>query len=196
MKGFIKGVVVLAVVAFLVAYLASPTLTVNAIVAAAKAGDEAALERMVDFPAFRDSLKDELTARLMAEAQADPDVRDSALGGLGMMLAPMLVGGAVDALVNAPTIAAMVRTAETPDAIDAATATATTPEPESEDRDIRQSYAYRDRNTFVLGLTDPDRPEEKLKLLFKRQGLFGWKLAGIDLPNPPPSGEVARSAAE
>jgi len=194
MKGFIKGVVVLAVLAFLVAYLASPILTVNAIVAAAKAGDEAALERMVDFPAFRDSLKDELTARLMAEAQADPDVRDSALGGLGMMLAPMLVGGAVDALVNAPTIAAMVRTAETPDPIDAATAT--TPEPESEDRDIRQSYAYRDLNTFVLGLTDPDRPDEKLKLLFKRQGLFGWKLAGIDLPNPPPSGEVARSAAE
>lgn len=194
MKGFIKGVVVLAVLAFLVAYLASPILTVNAIVAAAKAGDEAALERMVDFPAFRDSLKDELTARLMAEAQADPDVRDSALGGLGMMLAPMLVGGAVDALVNAPTIAAMVRTAETPDPIDAATAT--TPEPESEDRDIRQSYAYRDLNTFVLGLTDPDRPDQTLKLLFKRQGLFGWKLAGIDLPNPPPSGEVARSAAE
>ncbi|WP_426040476.1 DUF2939 domain-containing protein [Brevundimonas sp. TWP2-3-4b1] len=194
MKGFIKGAVVLAVVAFLVAYLASPILTVNAIVAAAKAGDEAALERMVDFPAFRDSLKDELTARLMAEAQADPDVRDSALGGLGMMLAPMLVGGAVDALVNAPTIAAMVRTAETPDPIDAAAAT--TPEPESEDRDIRQSYAYRDLNTFVLGLTDPDRPDQKLKLLLKRQGLFGWKLAGIDLPNPPPSGEVARSAAE
>ncbi|WP_425987954.1 DUF2939 domain-containing protein [Brevundimonas sp. TWP2-3-2] len=194
MKGFIKGVVVLAVLAFLVAYLASPILTVNAIVAAAKAGDEAALERMVDFPAFRDSLKDELTARLMAEAQADPDVRNSGLGGLGMMLAPMLVGGAVDALVNAPTIAAMVRTAETPDPIDAATAT--TPEPESEDRDIRQSYAYRDLNTFVLGLTDPDRPDQKLKLLFKRQGLFGWKLAGIDLPNPPPSGEVARSAAE
>lgn len=181
MKSFIKGAVVLAVLAFLVAYLASPILTVNAIVAAAKAGDEAALERMVDFPAFRDSLKDELTARLMAEAQADPDVRDSALGGLGMMLAPMLVGGAVDALVNAPTIAAMVRTAETPDPIDAATATK--PEPESEDRDIRQSYAYRDLNTFVLGLTDPDRPDEKLKLLFKRQGLFGWKLAGIDLPD-------------
>jgi len=194
MKGFIKGVVVLAVLALLVAYLASPILTVNAIVAAAKAGDEAALERMVDFPAFRDSLKDELTARLMAEAQADPDVRNSGLGGLGMMLAPMLVGGAVDALVNAPTIAAMVRTAETPDPIDAATAT--TPEPESEDRDIRQSYAYRDLNTFVLGLTDPDRPDQTLKLLFKRQGLFGWKLAGIDLPNPPPSGEVARSAAE
>ena len=180
MKRLIKGVAALAVVAFLVLYFASPILTVNGLVAAAKAGDEAKLERLVDFPAFRDSLKDELTARLMAEAQADPDVRDSGLGGLGMMLAPMLVSGAVDALVNAPTIAAMVRTADTPDPADAATRAP--PEKEGEDRDIRQSYAYRDLNTFVLGLTDPDRPDETLRLLLRRQGLFGWKLSGVDLP--------------
>ena len=194
MKGLIKGVLVLGVIAFLIAYFGTPILTVNNLVAAAKAGDEAALERMVDFPAFRDSLKDELTARLMAEAQADPEVRNSGLGGLGMMLAPMLVSGAVDALVTAPTIAAMVRTAEEPDPADVARSTQ--PEPEGEDQDIRQSYAYRDLNTFVLGLTDPDRPDEKLKLLLKRQGLFGWKLSGVDLPNPPPSGEVARSEAK
>ncbi len=180
MKGLIKGVLALAILAFLGVYFGSPILTVNALVAAAKAGDEPALERLVDFPAFRDSVKDELTARLMAEAQSDPDVRNSGLGGLGMMLAPMLVSGAVDALVTAPTIAAMVRTAETPDPEDVATARA--PEPEGEDKDIRQSYGYRDLNTFVLGLTDPDRPEETLKLLLKRQGLFGWKLSGIDLP--------------
>lgn len=180
MKGLIKGVVILGVLAFLVAYFASPILTVKAIVAAAKAGDEAALERNIDFPTLRESVKDELTAKLMAEAQADPDVRNSALGGLGMMLGPMLVSGAVDALVTAPTIAAMVRTAETPDPEDVATASA--PEPASEDKEIRQSYGYRDLNTFVLTLTDPDRPEEPLKLLLTRQGLFGWKLSGIDLP--------------
>ncbi|MFC5342664.1 DUF2939 domain-containing protein [Brevundimonas staleyi] len=183
MKGLIKGVLVLGVLAFLVAYFATPILTVNAIVATAKAGDEAALERLVDFPVFRDSVKDELTARLMAEANADPDVRSSGLGGLGMMLAPMLVSGAVDALVTAPTIAAMVRTAETPDPEDVARARA--PEPEGQDKDIRQSYGYRDLNTFVLTLTDPDQPQQPLKLLLKRQGLFGWKLSGIDLPEKP-----------
>ena len=180
MKGLIKGVAALAVVAFLVAYFATPILTVNALVSAAKAGDEAALERLVDFPAFRDSLKEELTTRLMAEANADPDVRNSGLGGLGMLIAPMLVGGAVDALVNAPTIADMVRTAQEPDPADAIKAS--TPQDRTEDRDIRQSYAYRDLNTFVLGLTDPDRPDQTLKLLLKRQGLFGWKLSGVDLP--------------
>lgn len=184
MKGLIKGIAGLGVLAFLIAYFGTPILTVNNLVAAAKAGDEAGLERMVDFPAFRDSVKDQLTARLMAEANADPNVRSSGLGGLGMMLAPMLVSGAVDALVTAPTIAAMVRTADTPKPEDVAPAR--TPEPKSQNKDIRQSYAYRDLNTFVLGLTDPDRPDETLKLLLKRQGLFGWKLSGIDLPNPPP----------
>lgn len=180
MKGPIKAVAALAVTAFLVAYFATPFLTVNSLVAAAKAGDEPALERLVDFPAFRDSVKDELTARLMAEARADGSLNDSALGGLGMMLAPMIVGGAVDALVNAPTIAAMVTTAEEPDPADAMGA-----KPKSEDRDIRQSYAYRDLNTFVLGLSDADRPGETLKLLLKRHGLFGWKLSGIDLAEKP-----------
>ncbi|CAL1691036.1 hypothetical protein MMB232_01171 [Brevundimonas subvibrioides] len=178
MKGLFKGLIGLAILGFLVAYFGSPFLTVRALVAAAETGDEAALERLVDFPAFRDSLKDELTARLMAEAQADPRVRDSGLGGLGMIFGPMLVGGAVDALVNAPTVAAMVRTAEVPDPTDRE------PTPVAEDRgaDIRQTYGYRDMNTFAVRLTDVERPNQTLKLLLTRQGMFDWKLTGIDLP--------------
>jgi len=179
--GLVKGAVALAGVALLAAGFGTPFLTVNSLVAAAKAGDEAALERLVDFPAFRASLKDQLTARLMAEARADPEVRDNPLGGLGMMLAPMLVQGAVDALVNAPTVADMVRTAEMPDPTRSPEVTPPSPDDRG---DIRQSYAYRDLNTFVLGLTDPDRPDQTLKLLLKRDGLFGWKLAGVDLPEP------------
>lgn len=183
MKGLIKLVLGLGVVAFLIAYFATPILTVNALVKAAKAGDEAALEQHVDFPAFRDSLKDQLTGRLLAEANENADIRNSGLGGLGMLLAPMVVSGAVDTLVNAPTIATMVRTAREPKPTDIGPARE--PEQSNEDRDIRQSYAYRDLDTFVLGLTDADRPDETLKLLLRRHGLFGWKLSGVDLPEKP-----------
>ena len=181
MKGWVKGLLLLAVVAVAAAYLAMPILTVRALVRAAETGDEAALERLVDFPAFRESLKTQLTGRLMAEMRDDPRADDSALAGLGMLFGPMLVDGAVDALVNPPAIAAMVQTAEAPDPADAVTHA----EPQSEDGDIRKSYAYRDPNTFVLGLTDADRPDETLKLLLKRDGLFGWKLAGVELPQTP-----------
>lgn len=178
MKGWVKGLLAFAVVAVAVAYLAMPILTVRALVRASETGDEAALERLVDFPDFRESLKEQLTARLMDEMRNDPRADDSVLGGLGMLLGPMLVDGAVDALVNPPAIAAMVQTAEAPEPADAAVSA----EPQAEDDDIRKSYAYRDLNTFVLGLTDPDRPDEPLKLLLKRDGLFGWKLAAVELP--------------
>lgn len=172
-----KALLALGVVAVLVAYFGSPLLTVRSLVAAAKAGDEAALERLVDFPAFRDSAKAELTDTLMDRMQDDP--RAGALGGLGMLLGPMIVDGAVDALVNARTISQMVQTAKAPNPADR-TADA---KPDDGKDDIRQSYGYRDLNTFVLTLTDPDRPNQSLKLLLKRHGLFGWKLSGLELPD-------------
>ena len=179
MKRLFKGLIGLAVIAFVAVYFGSPLLTVQALVDAAETGDEAALERLVDFPTFRDSLKDELTARLMAEAQTDRRVRDSGLGGLGMILGPMLVGGAVDALVNAPTVAAMVRTADVPDPTEGRAE----PAPAGGDSpEIRRSYGYRDLNTFAVRLTNVERPNQTLKLLLTRQGLFDWRLTGIDLP--------------
>lgn len=172
------GFLGLGAVLFLGAYFASPMLAVRGLIDAARTGDEVRLERLVDFPAFRDSLKDELNARLRAEMRAELGGRDSPLGGLGMMLAPALIGGAVDALVTAPAIASMVRTAEAPDPLDRSRPAS----PDGDDADIRQSYGYRGLNTFALTLTDPDHPEAALDLLLERRGLFGWRLAGVDLP--------------
>ncbi len=178
MKGWARGLLILSAVAVVVAYLAMPILTVRALVRAAETGDEAALERLVDFSAFRESLKEQLTGRLMAEMREDEGTDDSALAGLGMLFGPMLVDGAVDMLVTPQAIAAMVETAEAPDPTDGVTPA----EAEGEDAEIRKSYGYRDLNTFVLGLTDPQRPEETLNLLLKRDGPFGWTLAGVELP--------------
>ena len=49
-----------AVVGFAAAYFGTPVLAARDLTEAAKTGDEAALKRLVDFPAFRTSLKDEL----------------------------------------------------------------------------------------------------------------------------------------
>lgn len=175
------GVGVVALLA--VAWLASPLFAVRVLVNAARQGDAATLERMVDFPAFRDSLKDELNTRLRSEMRRDLAKKDSALSGLGMMLAPVLVSGAVDAFVTPEAVAAMVQTAEAPDPTDLQP-----PEPkptDGADDDIRRSYSYRGLNTFVVRLTDPDHADEPLDLLMERRGLFSWKLAGVDLPEAP-----------
>lgn len=167
-----------------IGFVLSPLPAARGLVQAAKTGDEAKLEQLVDFPAFRDSLKQQLGAELSGEVRG----KSHGLGGLAAMLAPTLVDGAVDALVTPKTVATMVRTARTPDArsvlrgdgeqavaADAASAEA---KPKSS---IKQSYGYRGLNVFAVTLTDTDRPDRHLALLMERRGLIGWKLAGVEL---------------
>lgn len=183
MKKTLIGIAAGAAVLFAVAWAAAPVLAAQALIRAAKAGDAEKIERLVDFPALRESLKEELNAELVTRMRRDPRVADSGLGGLGMMLAPMLLSGAVDTLVTPEVVADMVVTAEAPDPT-------RPPDPEPGDEidtnDIHQSWGYRSLNEFAVTLTDRDRPDDHLALIMERYGLFEWKLAGVDIQTPPP----------
>lgn len=177
--------IVWAVVALLVlvlaAWLASPVLTARAVIQAARDGDEVRLERLVDFSSLRVSLKDELGARLAREMREDPRL-SGGLGGLGMLLAPSLVSGAVDALVTPRAVAFMVREARAPEPADVVRPVEAEPDAAREPgRRVRQAWAYRDLDTFAVTLWREDRPDDRLALLLERRGLFGWKLAAVDL---------------
>ena len=178
-KSLIVGLAAGAVGLFAIAWAAAPVLTAQALVRAAKAGDERKVEAMVDFPALRESRKAELNAELAARMSRDPRLADSGLGGLGMMLAPMILSGAVDAVVTPQVVTRMVTTAEAPDPNPRAG-----PEPEGEkagSKDIHQSWGYRGFNQFAVTLTERSRPDEHLALILERRGLFDWKLAAVDL---------------
>ncbi|MBD7941242.1 DUF2939 domain-containing protein [Brevundimonas guildfordensis] len=170
-----------AAAVFVVAYGVSPLLAARSLIQAAKTGDEKALERQVDFPAFRASLKDELNARMMVEMRKDKRLGDSGLSGLGMLFAPALVGGAVDAFVTPQAIALMVQEGRAPKA---EIKRQEPQEPKSDDKRVRQSWGYRDLDTFAVTLTRDDQPDEQVSLLMKRRNLFDWKLAAIDLGTP------------
>lgn len=169
-----------AVAAFVLAYAASPLLAARSLVQAAKTGNAQALERQVDFPAFRASLKDELSDRMVSEMRKDD--RLGGLSGLGMLLAPTLVSGAVDAFVTPQAISAMVQEGKAPKPDLAKVEPPVAPKTES--RKVRQSWGYRDLDTFAVTLTRDDQPDEQVSLLMKRRNMFGWKLAGIDLSKP------------
>lgn len=177
----VLGVVAGVVILFLIAFFVSPIFAVRGLIEAAKTGDEARLEQLVDFPAFRISLKEELNARLVAEMRADLGDKANGLGGLGMLLAPSLISGAVDAFVTPHAVAAMVRSGEAPGAGDVARA-GRAETPEAPRTRVRQGYSYRGINTFAVRLTRDDRPDDYLDLLLERRGPFSWKLAGVDLP--------------
>ena len=171
-----------AVGLFLIAYFASPLLAVRGLVSAAKAGDEAALEQRVDFTALRQSMKNEMNARLVAEMRKDLGDHDKALGGLGMLLAPSFISSAVDTLITPKAVAAMVTEAREPRAADGIGQAR--PKTDDADDKIKRSYSYRGLNTFAVTLHEQDRPERRLSLLMERRNLFFWKLAGVELPEP------------
>lgn len=177
-KKLMVGVAAGALALFALAWATAPVFTAQALIGAAKSGDEPRLEQLVDFPVLRESMKAELQAELVSRMRRDPRVAESGLGGLGIMLAPMLVSGAVDVLVTPEVVADMVRTAEAPDPTRPA-------DPDPADRadadDIHQSWGYRSLNEFAVTLTDRDRPDDRLALILERRGLFEWKLAAVDI---------------
>lgn len=172
------GLAVAAVVAFVGAWALSPVFAAHALIEAGKRGDSEALRGLVDFPAFRASLKDELNQALADEMRDRGGEAGDVLAGLGMLLAPALVSGAVDTLVTPEAIGQMVRSGEAPDPTDRA------PEKSGAGRDdgddIHQAWGYRNLDTFAVTLTRRDRPDRRLALVMTRRGLFDWKLTGVD----------------
>lgn len=174
------GLLAVGVVVSVAAWGLAPVFVGHAVMRAADRGDEAALERLVDFPALRASLKEELTDEAVAQVRRDPRLADKGLGGLGAMLAPMLVSGVVDVAVTPQGVAAMVSTARAPSGRDEAQGP-----PHDGGTDLHKAWGYRDFNTFAVTLTDRERPDRSLALLLQRRGLFVWKLAAVDLQTAP-----------
>ncbi|WP_299175195.1 DUF2939 domain-containing protein [uncultured Brevundimonas sp.] len=180
-RKILTGLLVAVVAGLLIACFVSPFVAAQGLIRAARTGDQAGLERYVDFPAFRASLKTELNARAALEIRRRAG-DDTGMAALGMLLAPSLVEGAVDGFVTPQAIAAMVRSGEKPRPERPVPPTDTPATPK--DR-IHQSWAYRGINAFAVTLTRDDRPDDALVLILERRGLFGWQLTGVDLtPDP------------
>lgn len=179
-RKLLTGAAVAVVAVLAVVFAVAPVFAGHAVIRAAKAGDARKLEQLVDFPALRTSLKEELNQELIARYRRDPRVVESGLGDLGLMLAPMILSGAVDTVVTPQVLAQMVTTAEAPDPTRRAPAE---PSDAKDDRDIHQSWGYRGLNHFAVTLTDRDHPDQHLALILERRGPFTWKLAAVDLQN-------------
>lgn len=169
-KYLVTGVAAAAVV-FVAWYFASPLVAFNSLKSAAKEGDVDRLERLVDFPAVRDSLKAQLMTALNASMAEDPEMKDNPFAGLAMMMVPAMVNGAVDAYVTPDGIGAMVQGQKPV----AAEETPAEPAP-----DVKTSLGYSDLNTFRVRVDPPDT--EALTMVMHRDGLFGWELKRIELP--------------
>jgi hypothetical protein len=145
-------------------YFESPLWTLKGIKDAAQSRDSDALNGYIDYPALRESLKAELMARMMAEAQKD----ESGFGALGMAIGSAMMGPMIDALVSPAGMRAALLANRQANAAPAASALQVPEKPVI----VRRNFSE-----FVV--TSKGQPNGGL--VFKRHGL-SWMLSGVELP--------------
>jgi Protein of unknown function (DUF2939) len=202
-------VVIVVLIALAFAY-ASPYIALDRLKRAADARDAATVNEYVDFPAFRESLKEQLGAllrrRISVESHGNP------LAALGAMIGVALIGPLVDAYATPDGVAALlngmpprgepgerpppppdasasssnggspVAASPAPPAPSAPPAASTAPaENSSKPPQPSQTTAgYRGINEFVVTYQH-GVGDTRYAAIFHREGLFTWKLAAVDL---------------
>lgn len=182
-KLMIFGAVAAALV-LLAAYLASPLLAANALKSAAQSSDADKLQRLVDFPAVRESLKGQLNAMVLQSIESDPDLKDNPFAGFAAVMAPALVNQAIEGYVTAEGLSAMMAAnkpvagaapSNAPARVSPSKPPAASPEPVFEHR-------YKDLDTYLITSVSAENPKARFSFVLHRQGLFGWRLTRIELP--------------
>jgi len=203
-RPLIITVLVIVVVAVLGYGYASPYLALDRLKRAADQRDAQTVSEYVDYPALRESLKDQiaglLTRKIQARANGNP------LAALGAMIGVALIGPLVDAYATPDGVAALLNgmpprgdptqrppvppdapanapanaPAGSADATPAAPAPATGGAATTPPQPPQTTAAYRGINEFVVtyqhGVGDT-----RYAAILRREGLFSWKLAAVDL---------------
>jgi hypothetical protein len=197
--------IVIAVIAALGFAYASPYIALNNLKRAADARDTQTVNQYVDFPALRDSLKQQvtglLTRRLDAHGNGNP------FAAIGAMIGVALIGPLVDAYATPDGVAALLNgmpprgnPGERPPVLPAASnppAAAVSPAPASPaagdsasktansgtatpPQPPQTTAGYRGVNEFVVTYQH-GAGDARYSAIFKREGVFTWKLAAVNL---------------
>lgn len=183
---------VIVVIAVLGLVFASPYIALNNLKRAADARDAQTVNQYVDFPALRDSLKQQIGGMLTRRLEADAG---SKLATIGAVIGVTLIGPLVDSYATPDGVAALLNgmpprgdAGEHPPQAPAANngPGAQPPAPgngangNAAPAERRTSAGYRGLNEFVVTYRRGDG-DAHYAAIFRREGLFTWKLAAIDL---------------
>jgi hypothetical protein len=168
--GAIAALLLVAITAW-----ASPYWELRQLRAAAGRHDGDAVSAHVDFPALRDSVKTQLAATVHRELGGTSG-ETNPIAGFGQAVALAFLDPMVDALVSPAGVIAMLENGKVN--LAKRRTPAESEHQAQKDADGKPKYAvgYRSWDTFVLTWTASDG-----SLVFKRHGLWGWKLSGIEL---------------
>lgn len=194
------ALIVIVVVAALGYAYASPYIALDRLKRAADSRDVETVNAYVDYPALRDSLKLQVTGLLTR--RLDVQHNGNPLAAIGAMIGVALIGPLVDAYATPDGVAALLNgipprgePGERPPPPPAARAdnpapnSPQTPAPASSQANANSNTppqppqttaGYRGVNEFVVSYQH-GVGDTRYAAIFRRQGLFTWKLSAVDL---------------
>lgn len=173
------ALIVAALIALAAWVAAGPFLSINALRAAVKSQDTAALAEHVDFPVLRSNLKAQLDDYVLR--QAGSDVQSNPFGAIALRIAGGLTGGAVDALLTPAGIGAVMEGRNLWQRASGAGIDRDDTYAHATPSDPLKDARYRFESTTVFTATVPDRSGDPVVFVLTRDGLR-WKLSDIRLP--------------
>jgi hypothetical protein len=169
------------------AYLAAtPYISINQFREALEQRDFPAIERHVDLPSVRESLKEQLKAKLIEEIGRRSEGNswvNLGLSALGYTIAEPVIEAAVDVYVSPAGMKALMAGTEPamPDGLKIGIAPSTAKATQAGSAaDVQLSY--KTPNLFVINAHDIAAPYQTIKFNFERSNLVDWKLTSISLP--------------
>ncbi|WP_250865598.1 DUF2939 domain-containing protein [Caballeronia sp. INSB1] len=184
MKTKIAVSVGVLVVAGVASSYASPYLTMYQMRNAMLTHDADAFSSHVDFPAMRESLRAQFMTMMHAKMAASSDLKNNPFAGFGMMLGVGIVNQMIETMVTpAGVMALMAKDAKAATSSSEASAqsTGTQTNPTDSQAKPRYSIDYKDWSTVTAAFGDTS--DQKGEFVFKRDGIWSWKLAALTLPD-------------
>ena len=171
MKKLLVVVVAVLVILALAGYVVSPFFYVSSLKSALLAGDPNKLADLVDFPALRDSLKEQVASILTQQAKESSDSKQSALEALTALVGPTFLNRAVDMYCTPDAIADFVKKngqvqSKTPSFIKI-------PGPSDLDWSKLKNFSFTGPTSFRIGTNHIT--------LFARLEGFGWKVYRLEV---------------
>jgi hypothetical protein len=196
----VTTIIGIVLIALAVSY-ASPYLVLDRLKRAADARDAQTINEYVDYPALRESLKEQVSELLRRRLETQASTRPFA--ALGALVGMALVGPLVDAYATPDGVAALLNgipprgepgeTPPGPSEPPSQGTTSTAPADESnssnpsapsqpERAKPHTTTGYRGPDEFVITY-EPDDGNARYSAILRRDGWFSWKLAAVDLNN-------------
>jgi hypothetical protein len=196
--------IAIIVIALLVTAYASPYLVLSRLRDAAQARNSQMIDRYVDYPALRASLKQQVTQ--MLTRRVDTQKLQHPFAALGALVGIALVGPLVDAYATPDGVAALLKgmpprgePGEVPPSADeeasaqgrqAAPQSQTVPASPSVTASDEEKVAgprakgsagYRDIDTFAVTYARGAAGEEPYSVIFHRRGWFSWQIDAVEI---------------